>query len=136
MSGTQSRARFTAKVLKTDPAKRLVFGHLIVCKVDGEDYRDHDGTRIPEDVMLDAALDWAKNVTTAKAMHTGDPVGTHPFLFPMTTEVAKAFGWDAPPKTGLMVGMQLDEETFERVESGELTCFSLGSEAATAVFED
>lgn len=133
MSEATKKARVSCKVVKTLPGRRLVFGHLIVCKVDGADYRDHDGTRIPEDVMLDGALDWARTVKSADVMHDGKAIGSHPFLFPMTTEVAKAFGWENPPKTGLMVAQQVDEETFARFESGELTGFSIDADAE-AVF--
>ncbi|RLE20450.1 MAG: hypothetical protein DRJ50_10725 [Actinobacteria bacterium] len=122
---TDQKARLSCEVVKTDASRRLVFGHLIVCKINGEDYHDTDGSNVPEDVMLDAALSWAKSVKPADVMHEGDDVGTHPFLFPMTTEVAKAFGIDDPKKTGLMIAQQVDAATFERFESGELKGFSV-----------
>lgn len=131
---TDQKARISCEVVKTDASRRLVFGYLLVCKVDGEDYRDLDGSTMPEDVMLDAALDWAKSVKPADVMHAGDDVGTHPFLFPMTTEIAKAYGIDAPSKTGLLVAQQVDAATFERFESGELKGFSVDG-GGTVEFE-
>lgn len=121
----ERQAKISCEVVKTDASRRLVFGYLLVCKVDGEEYHDLDGSAMPEDVMLDAALDWAKTVKPADVMHEGGNVGTHPFLFPLTTEVAKAYGFDNPPKTGLMIAQQVDAATFERFESGELTGFSV-----------
>lgn len=129
------KARLACKVIKTLKSRNLVFGHLIVCKVKGEEYRDCDLTVVPEDVMLDGALEWARSVKVADVMHGEDAGGgTHPFLFPMTTEVAKAYGWDNPEKTGLMVAQQVDDATFARFESGELTGFSVDADAV-AEFE-
>lgn len=125
-------SRISCAVVKTVPERRLVFGYAIVCKDGGEDYRDTDGTHIPEDVMLDAALDWAKSVKPADAMHDGNDVGTHPFLFPLTTEVAKAFGIETA-KTGLLVAQQVDEATFARFEAGELRGFSVEASATVEV---
>lgn len=117
------------EVAKTDASRRLVFGYAIVCKENGADYRDTDGTHIPESVMLDAALDWARTVKSADTMHDGREVGSHPFLFPLTTEVAKALGIEAPARTGLLVAQQVDAETFKRFESGELQGFSIEASA-------
>jgi len=127
------RALIQCDVVKTDASRRLVFGWLIVCTKGGKKYRDTDKTHVPDAVMLDGALDWARTVKAADVEHSRKPVGSHPFLFPMTAEVAKAIGWENPPKTGLLVGQQVDAETFARFESGELKAFSVDAEA-TAVF--
>lgn len=112
-------------VIKTDASRRLVFGLAIVCKVDGEDYYDLQGEHIPEGVMFDAALEFAKSARVAKEMHAGDQVGMFPFIFPLTTEVAEALNITTT-KTGMLVAMQADPEQFERFETGELTGFSIG----------
>ena len=123
--GDERKMSVACKVVKTDASRRLIFGHLIVCKVDGEDYYDTDGTNVPEEVMLEAALDWAKSVKAADVNHEGDDIGTHPFLFPMTEEIAAAYGIKGLSKAGLMVAQQVNAETFKRFESGELTGFSV-----------
>lgn len=115
----------SCEVIKTDASRRLVFGLAIVCKVDGEDYYDLQDEHIPEDVMLDAALDFAKSARVAKEMHEGDPVGMFPFIFPLTTEIAKALEIETA-KTGMLVAMQPDVDRFELFEKGDLTGFSVG----------
>lgn len=130
----ERNGRLHFEVVKTDASRRLVFGFAVVCKEGGADYRDSDGSHIPESVMLDGALDWARGVKPADAMHDGQEIGTHPFLFPLTTEIAKAFGIQTT-RTGLLVGQQVEAETFKRFESGELRGFSIeasgGVEVAT-----
>lgn len=112
-------------VVKTDAARRLVFGFAIVCKESGEDYYDLQSQNIPEPVMFDASLDFAQNCGVAKEMHEGGQVGTYPFIFPLTTEIAAALEI-VTKRTGLLVAAQFDEERFAKFESGELTSFSIG----------
>lgn len=135
------KARLTCKVVKTDASRRLVFGHMIICKHDDgsglKDYVDTDGSSISEDVMLDAALDWAREVEAVKAAdvnHDGNVVGSHPFFFPMTEEIAAAYGIKGLKSTGLMVAQQVDAATFKRAESGELTGFSIESDGPVEFF--
>ena len=122
----------TREVIKTDSARRLVFGFAIICKdADGE-HDDLQDEHVPEDVMFDAGLDFALNSRVAKEMHgkgaAGDEqVGTYPFIFPLTTEIAAALDIQTE-KTGLLVAAQFDQPTFDRFESGELTGFSIGGE--------
>jgi len=102
------------RIAKVDDSLGLVFGWAVVCKVKGEDYYDlnvdwvgkHAGERvpehIPEPVMLKAALDITKVGTLpGNEMHEGPDQGHYPFLFPMTTDIAKAMGITTE-KTGLM----------------------------------
>lgn len=118
----------TFKVAGVSKSLGLVFGWAIVCKVDGEDYVDLQGDHIPEDVMLEAALDFAENSRVAKEMHTGGQRGTVPMLLPITGDVAKALGITTK-QTGLVIAMKPDAELLEKFVSGELTEFSLGGTA-------
>ena len=118
--------RTGAKVLKVDSELGLVFGFAIICKQDGEDYYDLQGDHIPEEAMIEAALDFAENSQVAKEMHGDEERGVTPFLFPMTTDVAKAFGLEDISQTGLMIAIKPDDDMLEKFKSGELTGFSIG----------
>ena len=89
-------------------------------------YFDLQGDHIPEESMLEAALDFAENSQVAKEMHVGEERGTTPFLFPMTTEIAKAYGIEGIPQTGLMFAMKPDDALLEKFKSGDMTGFSIG----------
>ena len=125
------------RVAKVDKRLGLVFGWAIVCKVKGEDYYDlnvdthgvHAGERvpehIPEDVMTKAALDITKNgVMPGNEMHDGPNRGHYPFLFPMTTDIAKAMGITTE-KTGLMCAFAPPPDVLAKFDSGEYTGFSI-----------
>lgn len=114
-----------AEVVKVDDKLGLVMGYAIVCKEDGEDYFDVQGDHIPEDSMLEAALDFMENSQVAKEMHRGEQAGTVVFAFPMTEDIAKAFGI-LTRRTGLMIAMRPDADMLKRFQLGELTGFSIG----------
>ncbi len=115
-----------ARVLKVDDSLGLVLGFAIVCEEDGEPYFDLQGDHVPEDSMLKAALDFMENSQVAKEMHGKDQAGTIVFAFPLTTDIAKAFGIETR-KTGLMIAMKpSDRGMLEKYQLGELTGFSIG----------
>lgn len=113
-------------VTKVDTNLGLVLGWAIISKVDGKDYFDLQGDHIPEDVMLKAATDFMANSRSAKAMHAGPDRGSILFAFPMTTEIAKAFGIDTGGKTGLMVAAKFDSDVLAKFSDGSYTGFSIG----------
>lgn len=114
----------SCEVVKMDASRRLVFGFAVVSKIDGEDYYDRHGDHIPEDEVLNASLAFAKSAAPANVNHKGPDVGSHPFVFPLTTEIAKSLGIETS-RTGLLIGQQVDPETFAKFESGELRAFSI-----------
>jgi hypothetical protein len=114
-----------SKVVKVDDSHGLVFGWAIVCKRDGQDYFDLQADHIPESSMLDAAVDFMQNGALAKEMHEGDPVGHVLFAFPMTTEIAKAFGIETK-QTGLLVAMKPSPDVLAKFADGTYTGFSVG----------
>lgn len=127
MNQPENRFDLRAKVLKVDESLGLVMGHAIICTEDGEPYFDLQGDHIPEDAMLEAALDFMMNSRVAKEMHEGEEAGTIAFVWPMTGEIAKAFEVEVR-KTGLMIAMKPNDGMLKRFKSGELTGFSIGGE--------
>lgn len=114
------------KFLKFDEPLGLVFGWAIICKEAGEDYWDRQDDHIPEEAMLKATTDFMINSQVAKEMHEGDPIGSILFAFPLTGDIAKAFGLQAE-RTGLMIAMKpANEDVLEKFRSGEYTGFSIG----------
>lgn len=114
-----------ATVLKVDDSLGLVLGWAIVCKHEGEDYYDLQDDLIPESSMLEAAVDFMSGARTAKEMHKGEAIGSIVFAFPLTGEIAKAFGIETAT-TGLMVAMKPSPDVLEKFKSGEFTGFSIG----------
>ena len=115
-----------AQVLKVDEGHGLVLGWAIICKKDGADYFDLQDDNIPEDSMLGAAVDFMQTGAMAKDMHTGAGKGTVLFAWPMTTDIAKAFGIETKT-TGLMIAMKPDSaEMLGKFRDGTYTGFSLG----------
>lgn len=129
-----------AEVLKVDDELGLVMGYAIVCKDDGKDYYDVQGDHIPEDAMLKAAMDFMQNSRVAGEMHRhgkaddvgkkAEPHGTIVFAWPMTTDIAKAFGLE-PKKTGLMIAMKPDAGMLSKFKDGTYTGFSIGGRRIT-----
>lgn len=114
-----------ARVVKYDSSLGLVMGWGLVCTEKGEPYFDLQGDHVPEQSMLEASADFMEHSRAAKAMHEGEPVGSVVFAWPMTSEIAQAFGLQTD-RTGLMVAVRPDPETRKRFEDGTFTGFSIG----------
>ena len=126
----QAKTQKYAEVLKVDEGLGLVFGWAIVCKQDGEAYFDLQSDHIPEYSMLKASADFMGGARMAKEMHAGEAAGTVLFAFPMTTDIAKAFGVETKT-TGLMVAMKPTPDMLEKFRSKEYTGFSIGGYRVT-----
>ena len=122
---TEETFELRAEVTKVDESLGLVMGLAIVCTEDGEPYFDLQGDHIPEETMLKAALDFMENSQVAKEMHDGEQAGTVVFAWPMTEDIAKAFGI-LTRKTGLMIAVKPDADMLKKFQLGELTGFSIG----------
>ena len=119
-------------ILKVDTDLGLVFGFAAVCKVDGEEYFDSQGDHIDEDALLEAAVDFVKSDSVSTDMHARETDGVTPtrdgqvvFVFPLTTDIAKALKITAP-QTGLLIAMQPSPAVLAKFKSGEYTGFSIG----------
>lgn len=125
MPDSKDAADLRAAVLKVDDTLGLVMGYAIICKQAGEPYFDLHGDYITEEAMLKAALDFMENSQVAKEMHSGDKAGSVVFAWPMTTDIAKAFGLDTE-KTGLMIAVRPEKEMLAKFRDGTYTGFSIG----------
>lgn len=119
-------------IAKVDDELGLVFGWAIVSKVDGEEYFDLQDEHIPEASMLEASTDFMLSSRVQGEMHfrTGEgevvDKGRVAFAWPMTEEVAGAFGVDTH-QTGLMVAVKPDDEAIlDKFRDGTYTGFSIG----------
>lgn len=115
----------TARVLKVDSGLGLVMGYAIVCTEDGEPYYDLQGDHITEGAMLTASLDFMENSQVAKEMHRGEQTGRVVFAWPMTADIAKAFGVETS-RTGLMIAVRPDDDMLAKFRDGTYTGFSIG----------
>lgn len=117
---------YDAEVLKVDEELGLVMGWAIISNIEGEPYFDKQGDHIPEDAMLEAASEFMRNSRVAGDMHDGESHGRIVFAWPMTEDIAKAFGFETTV-TGLMVAMKPDnDEVLEKFRNGDYTGFSIG----------
>ena len=117
---------------KVDADLGLVMGWGIVCTENGEPYFDltktdsTDGDHIPDDVMLEIATDFMLHSRVAKEMHAGDAKGAVAHSFPLTAEVAKAFGIECE-RTGWMVAVKFeDDDVLQKFQDGTYAGFSIG----------
>lgn len=129
--------------VQVDATHGIVFGFAIVSKVRNaegvyEDYYDlnvdvdgvHKGQRVPEAITDDAILKAVVDATepgthlVGDEMHDGPDSGTYPFMFPLTEDIAKALGIDAP-KLGLLVGYRPEADVLKKFQDGTYTGFSM-----------
>ena len=128
----ESSSEVYAQVIKVDEELGLVFGWSIVCTIDDEEYFDVQGDAVPEQSMLKHSMEFMLVDRTQGDMHAktddGEVVekGTVVFCFPLTREVAKAFGIETRV-TGLMVAIKpSDPEILQKFKDGDYTGFSIG----------
>lgn len=128
-----SEFRHGIPVAKVDRRLGLVFGWAIVCKKDGRPYVDTQKHHIPESDMLEKSAEFMLNSRRGGEMHRKDEEGNKihkgdvVFCFPMTDEIAKAFGLSLGDRTGLMIAYKpMDKAILDKFESGEYTGFSIG----------
>jgi hypothetical protein len=131
----QDRAFITNEVLKVDASLGLVLGWGIISTIKGEPYFDLQGDHIPDSAVLKATTDFMLNSRTAKEMHSGDPIGSVAFAFPLTAEIAKAFKIKCN-QTGMLVAMRPTADVLAKFQSGEYTGFSIGARYKLSDVED
>ena len=125
----------TSKVCKVDKELGIVFGYAAICSEDGEEYFDLQDDAIVEKALLEAAVDFSENSRALKVMHEGEPRGSIVLIWPMTSDVAKAFDLDID-RSGLMIAAKPDAVTLEKFHSGELKGFSIAGTCDRVEVED
>lgn len=117
---------FRAEVVKVDESLGLVLGWAIICTDGGQPYFDTQDDHIPETSMLKAASRFMQNSRTLGDMHQTAEGGSVVFAFPLTADIASAFGL-ITTKTGLMIGVKpASAETLQKFRDGTYTGFSIG----------
>lgn len=122
------------RVAKVDSRLGIVFGYGIECLQDGKKIFDTQKSYISEEEMLKSASEFAAGSRLGNDDHDYDdddnpiPAGEVLFLFPLTTEIAKALDIKTP-KTGLLIGYKPPPDILKKYETGEYTGFSIGGTA-------
>jgi hypothetical protein len=108
-----------------DRANQLIFSWAMVSEVNGAPHYNTNGTHFDPSGLLKAALGYALDGNgTILKNHEGGTVGKVCFIFPVTTEVAKAMGFGSK-LTGILLAIRPDDMTMlDQFESGQLTGFS------------
>lgn len=124
-------------IVKVNKELGILFGYAIVCKEDGEEYYDLQGDHIPEDAMMEAAVNFMDGRNYFYENHIYG-VGKVIFAWPMTSELAEAMDIMVK-KTGLLVGVKPDHyDIIDKFREGIYTGFSIGgmvNEAAESEVE-
>lgn len=116
----------TGEFFKVDQELGIAYGWAIVSSENGAPYFDLQGDHIPEDVMVEALLDFSKNSRVGKDMHAGEQTGEHVFLYPMTKATMSGLGISGG-KTGAIVGYKpTNKADLAQIAAGTRTGFSIG----------
>lgn len=119
--------QITCEIEKVDDELGLVFGWGIICTEDGEPYFDLQGDHIPPASMMKAARDFQLHSRNTDDMHDNVTQGTVVFSFPMTKQVAEAYGIECN-REGWMIAADPGPDVLAKFKSGEYTGFSIGGE--------
>lgn len=117
------------KFAKVDDEQRIVWGWAFVTKQDGEVVVDSQKSMISGDVLEKAATDFMLDVRRAKAMHEGSQVGEFIHSFPLTADLAKAFGIECDREGWIVAAKVHDDDTWAKVKDGSFSGFSIGGRA-------
>lgn len=114
-------------LVKVDESENVVFGWAFVCKMNGELHFDLHGDNLDEDYVVPALKQFMLDGGIGKEMHVGDQKGRIVAAWPVTPEIAKAFGDEAPAVTGLRIGIYFDDAAVvAKFKDGTYTGFSIG----------
>lgn len=116
-------------ILKVDAPRRIVWGWASVSTVNGNLVTDLQGDTITPTEMSKMADRFMRSARAAKAMHDGDDVGEVVHSFPLTRELAKAFGITTD-REGWITGTYIkSDEEWAKVMRGEYKGLSIGGKA-------
>lgn len=123
------------KVLKVDAGRRLVFGYAMVAVDKGQIYVDSDKSYIPQDVILDSAIDFMLHSRKSDEMHNERTQGDVLFAWPFLDGISDDIAQPADGTRGLAVGVRFTPAVFAKFQSGEYTGFSGGGDAMAKFFK-
>lgn len=123
-AGKADRFTATVNVAKVDAELGIVLGWALTSTVDGSPYHDLHGDAIEEADLVKIAYEYVVNGALTDEMHDGAADGSAPFIWPMTSEIAKALGIPSD-KTGILVGIKPSADVLAKFKSGEYTGFSI-----------
>jgi len=119
----------STSILKLDGERRIAWGWASVATVNGKLVTDLQGDVITPTELGKMADRFMASARTAKAMHDGDQIGEVLHSFPLTNEIAKAFGLSTD-REGWIIGMKInDEDTWQAMKNGTFRGFSIGGRA-------
>ena len=113
------------KIAKIDTRLGLVFGWAVVCSQDSQPYFDLQGHNIEPSGLLKAASEFMLKSRRARKQHTEESAGEIVFCWPLTADIAGAFGIESRT-TGLMIGMKCTKEVLAKFADGTYSGFSIG----------
>jgi len=119
----------TTEILKVDRERRIVWGWASVSTMKGELVTDLQGDRITPSEMEKMADGFMRSTRAAKVMHEGDVEGEVIHSFPLTKELAEAFGIQTD-REGWITGTYVtSDDAWERALKGEFRGLSIGGRA-------
>ena len=115
-----------ADIMKFDEEQRLVYGWASIVEEDGKELVDKQGDIIETQDLINAAHEYMLESREAHERHAGVKKGETVESIVFTKDVQKALGIDLG-KVGWFICQKIyDDETWEKVKSGELSAFSIG----------
>jgi len=115
-------------ILKADSDSRVIWGWAYVSMDKGERAMDHSGEWVAPETLVKATTDFMLKSRTAKVNHDGPKEGDIVCSLPVTKDLAEALGIQSD-REGWIVGVVASDDTLKKVQSGELTSFSIGGRA-------
>jgi hypothetical protein len=125
-TATEETKKFSTfcKADRVDTELGLVFGWGMVSSEDGKDYIDVQGDHCTDAFILKTSADFMMNSRAGNEMHAGPDSGSYVFAFPLTKEIAKAFGIETK-KFGLMLAYKPTPDVLAKFKDGTYTGFSI-----------
>ena len=114
-----------SRICKIDESLGIVLGFAIICEENGRPYVDSQNHHIGESAMLKASASYMQGERPALQMHGAESAGQVIFAWPLTRDIASAFGI-ATKKTGLLIGMRCTDAVLAKYRDGTYTGFSIG----------
>lgn len=135
---TEDGYRFTieSEITKADDEERLVWGWASVSTVKGRLVVDRQGDVIEPRELEKFATDYMMVSRVGKDMHDGEPTSVTVHSFPLTNEIAEAFGIKSEIEGWIICQKVLDDDVWAAIKSGERTAFSIGGRATVTYIDE